>query len=42
MSSLVVQQFFKVLALSLQQLGALLWCGFDPWTGNLHTAQVWS
>ena len=21
---------------SLQQLGSLLWCGFDPWLRNVH------
>ena len=35
-SSLVVQQV-KDLALSLQQLGLLLWHGFDPWLGNFQT-----
>ena len=25
--------------LSLQKLGLLLWCGFDPWPGNFHTLQ---
>ena len=34
-SSLVVQQV-KVSGLSLQQLGSLLWWGFDPWPGYLH------
>ena len=33
-NSLVVQQV-KDLALSLQQLGSLLWCGFDPWPWEL-------
>ena len=28
-------------ALSLQQPGSLLWHGFDPWPGNVHTLQVW-
>ena len=28
----------KHLALSLQQLGSLLWCGLDPWSGNFHVA----
>ena len=30
--SLVVKDW----ALSLQWLGLLLWCGFDPWPGNFH------
>ena len=34
-SSLVAQQV-KDLALALQQLRSLLWCGFDPWPGNFH------
>ena len=38
--SLVVQQV-KDPMLSLQQLGVLLWHGFDPWPGNLHMPQVW-
>ena len=29
----------KDLALSLWQLWLLLWCGFDPWPGNLHRVQ---
>lgn len=28
-------------ALSLQQLGSLLWCGFDPRPGNSHMLQAW-
>ena len=28
-------------ALSLQQLGLLLWRGFDPWPGNFHMPWVW-
>ena len=39
-SSLVVQ-WVKDLALSLQQLRLLLWCGFDPWPGNFYMLQVW-
>ena len=39
-SSLVVQ-WVKDLALSLQQLGLLLWCRFDPWPGNYHMLWVW-
>ena len=31
-------QWVKDLALSLQWLGSLLWCGFDPW----HMLQAWS
>ena len=27
--------------LSLQQLGLLLWCGFDPWPGNFRMPWVW-
>ena len=34
-------QWVKDPALSLQQLGLLLWCRFDPWPGNLHMPQVW-
>ena len=32
-------QRVKDLALSLQQLGPLLWHGFDYWPGNFHTLQ---
>ena len=39
-SSLVAQQV-KGLALSLQQLRSLLWCGFDPWPGNLRMLRMW-
>ena len=39
-SSLLVP-WVKDLALSLQQLGSLLWCGFSPLPGNFHTPQVW-
>ena len=28
-------------ALSLQQLGLLLWRRFDPWLGHFHMPQVW-
>jgi len=38
-SSLVAQQV-KNLALSLQQLGSLLWCSFSPWPGDFHLLQV--
>ena len=34
-SSLVVQQV-RDLAVSLQQLGSLLWCGFNSWARNFH------
>ena len=40
MSFLVAQQV-KDLAKSLQQLGLLLWHGFDPWPRNLHMSWVW-
>ena len=26
--------------LSLQRLGMLLWCSFDPWSGNFHMLQA--
>ena len=32
-------QWVKELAL-LQQLGSLLWRGFDPWPGNFHVPQA--
>ena len=35
MSSLVAKQG-KDLVVSLQQLGLLLWRGFDPWPRNFH------
>ena len=35
-----VVQNFEALALSLQQLGLLLWHGFNPWPGNFHIAQA--
>ena len=31
-----VVQGVKVPALSLQRLGSLPWCGFDPWPRNFH------
>ena len=34
-SSLVAQQV-KDQELSLQQLGLLLWCGFNPWSRNFY------
>ena len=27
--------------LSLRRLGSLLWCGFDPWTGNFCMLWMW-
>ena len=33
-------QCVKNLALSLQWLGLLLWCGFDPWPKNFHMPQA--
>ena len=39
-SSLVAQQV-KDLVSSLQQLGSLLWHGFDPWPRNFRMWQVW-
>ena len=33
-------QWFRDLALWLQQLGSLLWGRFDPWSGNFHMLQV--
>ena len=32
-------QQVKDLVLSLQQLGLLLWRGFDPWPRNFHILQ---
>ena len=37
--SLATQQV-KNLALSLQQLGSLLWHGFDPWPGKFFMLQA--
>ena len=34
--SFCVAQQVKDLALSLQQLALLLWCGFNPWPVNFH------
>lgn len=31
-----------ITAFSLLWLESLLWCGFDPWSGNLHMLQAWS
>ena len=39
-SSLVVQQVTD-LVLLLQQLGLLLWQGFDHWPRNFHMPYVW-
>ena len=39
-SFLVVHQV-KDLALSLQQLGSLLWHGFNPWLENFHMLWEW-
>ena len=33
-------QWVKDLALSLQQIGLLLCCWFDSWSGNFHMLQV--
>ena len=33
-------QWVKDLVLSLQWLGLLLWCGFDPWPRNFHMLEV--
>ena len=33
-------QEVKVPVLSLQWLGLLLWCRFDPWSRNLHMLWV--
>ena len=35
-------QWFNDLALSLQQLGSLLWGEFDPWPGNFHMPRAQS
>ena len=34
-------QCVKDLALSLQGLRPLLWCGFSPWPGNFNRLRVW-
>ena len=39
-NSLVVQRV-KDLGLSLQQLGSMLCCGFDPWLGNFRVLRGW-
>lgn len=36
-----VAQWVKNLALSLQRLRVLLWCGFDPRPGNFHMPRAW-
>ena len=40
--SFPVAQCVKDLALSLQQLGSLQWCGLDPWPGNFPMSQIHS
>ena len=35
-----MKQQVKDPVLSLQQLGLLLWCGFNPWPGNFHMPWV--
>ena len=34
-------QQLKDLVLSLQHLGLLLWCRFNPWPRNFHMSQAW-
>ena len=34
-------QWVKDTALSLLQLGSLLWHGFSPWPGNFHMPWAW-
>ena len=34
-------QKVKDLVLSMGWLGQLLWCGFNPWTGNFLMPKVW-
>ena len=36
-----VAQWVNHTALSLLQLGSLLWCGFDSWPGNFHIPRSW-
>ena len=36
-----VVQLVKNLALSVQWLGLMLQCGFDPWHGDFHMPRVW-
>ena len=38
--SCLERQCVQDLALSLQQLGSLLWRRFSPWPGNFHMPQV--
>ena len=40
LGSSLVAQHVKDPALSPQQLGLLLWRGFDPWPGNFHVLWV--
>ena len=37
----MVAQRVKDPVLSLQQLGLLLWHGFDPWPQNFHMLWAW-
>ena len=39
--SSLTAQWVKDPVLSLQQLGSLLGCGFDPWPRNFHMLQTW-
>ena len=39
--SFLVAQWVKGRVLSLQLLGSLLWCGFDPWPGNFCIPRAW-
>ena len=36
-----VVQWVKDLALSLLWLWLRQWCGFSPWSGNVHVSPVW-
>ena len=36
-----VAHWVKDSVLSLQWLRSLLWCGFDPWPGNVHVLWEW-
>ena len=40
-ASSLMAKWVKDLMLSLQQLGLLLWHGFDPWPVNFHMPQTW-
>ena len=37
----LVAEWVRGLVLSLQQLALLLWCGFNPWSGNFHILWEW-